>query len=121
MKRKFYYVVNEQGLPEERPDYQEKPRDDQGRWIRREEVTKTNADVDTDVDLARLFTDAMEGRRQRPFNELMAVALKKCGVPDAQTYYAYVAMAEEKGILRKEDHPETHVTWVELMDNSLPF
>ena len=121
MKRKFYYVVNEQGLPEERPDYQEKPRDDQGRWIRREEVTKTNADVDTDVDLARLFTDAMEGRRQRPFNELMAVALKKCGVPDAQTYYVYVAMAEEKGILRKEDHPETHVTWVELMDNSLPF
>ena len=121
MKQKFYYVVNEQGLPVERPDYQEKPRDDRGRWIRREEVAKSNPDADIDVDLTRLFTDAMEGRRQRPFNELMAVALKKCGVHDAQTYYAYVAMAEEKGTVRKEDHPETHVTWVELMDNPLSF
>ena len=51
----------------------------------------------------------------------MAVALKKCGVPDAQTYYAYIAMAEEKGIVCKTDHPETHVTWVELIDNPLPF
>jgi RecA-family ATPase len=121
MKRKFYYVVNDKGLPEERSDYQEQPRDDQGRWVSREEVTKKNPDVDPDVDLVKLFSDAMEGRRQRPFNELMAVALKKCGVPDAQTYYAYFAMAEEKGIVRKEDHPETHVTWVEFIDNPLPF
>ena len=121
MKRKFYYVVNDQGLPEERSDYQEQPRDDQGRWMSREEATKKNPNVDPDVDLSKLFSDAMEGRRQRPFNELMAVALKKCGVPDAQTYYAYFAMAEEKGIVRKEDHPETHVTWVEFIDNPLPF
>ena len=87
----------------------------------RVEATKKNPDVDPDVDLVKLFSDAMEGRRQRPFNELMAVALKKCGVPDAQTYYAYFAMAEEKGIVRKEDHPETHVTWVEFIDNPLPF
>ena len=121
MKRNFYYVVNDQGLPEERSDYQEQPRDDQGRWMSRVEATKKNPDVDPDVDLVKLFSDAMEGRRQRPFNELMAVALKKCGVPDAQTYYAYIAMAEEKGIVCKTDHPETHVTWVELIDNPLPF
>jgi hypothetical protein len=30
-------------------------------------------------------------------------------------------MVEEKGIVRKEDHPETHVTWVEFIDNPLPF
>ena len=51
----------------------------------------------------------------------MAVALKKCGVVDAKAYYAYLDMAIEQGIIRKEAHPETGVTWVELIDNSLPF
>lgn len=115
MKRKFYYHINDDGLPEERCDYQEKPRDTQGRWV------STKPQQESAVDLLRLFTTAMEGRTQRPFSEVMAVALKKCGVIDAKAYYAYFSMAEEQGLIRKQVHPETGVTWVELLDNSIPF
>jgi hypothetical protein len=70
----------------------------------------------------KLFNEAMEGRTQRKFSELMAVALKKCGVADAQAYYALVKEAEEQGIIRKAIHPDTKETWVELNDDSvLPF
>lgn len=51
----------------------------------------------------------------------MAVALKKCGVADAATYYAYFTKAEDAGVVRKMEHPETGETWVELLDNTLPF
>ena len=51
----------------------------------------------------------------------MAVALKKCGVMDAKAYYAYFSQAMEQGILSKQIHPVTGATWVELLDNSLPF
>lgn len=117
MKQKLYYRVNDQGLPEQIANYQEQPRDDLGRWMSTKAVDAKGADVD----LLRLFTNAMEGRNQRPFGEVMAVALKKCGVLDAKTYYAYFAMAEEQGIIHKEVHPDTGATWVELVDNSLPF
>ena len=117
MKQKLYYRVNDQGLPEQIANYQEQPRDDLGRWMSTKAVDAKGADVD----LLRLFTNAMEGRNQRPFGEVMAVALKKCGVLDAKTYYAYFAMAEEQGIIHKEVHPDTGATWVELIDNSLPF
>ena len=72
--------------------------------------------------LVKLFNEAMEGRTQRKFNELMAVALKKCGVTDAQAYYALVKEAEEQGIIRKAIHPDTKESWVVLNDDSvLPF
>ena len=116
MKQKFLYRVNEQGLPEECADYQEQPRDENGRWKKVEED-----DTKDMPNLRDLFSKAMEGRTQRPFSEVMAVALKKCGVVDAKAYYAYLDMAIEQGIIRKEAHPETGVTWVELIDNSLPF
>lgn len=115
MKRKFYYRINEEGLPVACEDYQEQPRDERGRWM------STKAQPEADVDLVHLFKTAMEGRRQRPFSELMAVALRKCGVIDANTYYAYIHQAEEQEIIRKKVHPDTGATWVELMDNSLPF
>ena len=115
MKRKFYYRVGDNGLPVECSDYREQPRDEYGRWV------STSSELGADVDLLRLFTTAMEGRQQRPFNEVMAVALKKCGVIDAKAYYAYIDMAIEQGIVRKTAHPDTGVTWVELIDNSLPF
>ena len=117
MKQKLFYRVNDQGLPEQCTNYQEQPRDDLGRWM----STKAVDAKEAEVDLLRLFTNAMEGRTQRPFGEVMAVALKKCGVLDAKTYYAYFAMAEEQGIIRKEVHPDSGATWVELIDNSLPF
>lgn len=115
MKRKFYYRINDDGLPEECCDYQERPRDTQGRWV------STKPQQESEIDLPHLFTTAMEGRTQRPFSEVMAVALKKCGVIDAKAYYAYFGLAEEQGIIRKQVHPVTGVTWVELLDNSIPF
>jgi hypothetical protein len=118
MKHRLYYHVNEEGLPEQLLDYQEQPRDNYGRWMSKQ---ADSGEADGKVDLLRLFTSAMEGRHQRPYSELMAVALKKCGVVDSKAYYAYVEMAERQGYIRKEVHPETGTTWVELLDNSLPF
>ena len=37
----------------------------------------------------------------------MAIALKKCGVIDAKTYYVYFAQAEQQDILHKEVLEET--------------
>ena len=114
MKEAIGYRLNEKGLPESCELPPEQPRDDNGRW------TKAESDLDSE-ELKELFNKAMEGRTQRPFNEVMAVALKKCGVIDAKAYYAYFSMAEEQGLIRKQVHPETGVTWVELLDNSIPF
>ncbi len=121
MKQRLYYTVNAQGLPEECAGYQEQPRDAQGRWMSPYATAETTATATCDRDLTQLFTAAMEGHRQRPYSELMAVALKKGGVADARTYYAYFRLAEEQGIVRKEIHPETGAQWVELNENSLPF
>jgi hypothetical protein len=63
----------------------------------------------------------MEGRRQRPFNELMAVAFKKCGFTDRKTYYATIEEAVRQGVIQKLTHPEKNETWVELVDKTLPF
>jgi RecA-family ATPase len=106
MSRKLYYRLNEAGLPVEVGDYHEKPRDAQGRFT---------------CDLRSMFTKAMEGTTVRKFGEVMAVALKKCGVVDSSTYYAYLQQAEEQGIIRKQVNAETGVTWIELIDNEIPF
>ena len=105
--RKLYYRMN--------PDTQlpvivdqptcEQPRDAQGRWVSNPTVSE--------VDVRKIFTIAMEGRTQRPYSELMAVALKKCGVIDAKAYYQYFKAAEEMGLLHKVQNPTTNVTWVE--------
>ena len=116
MKQKFYYHVNDKGLPEQCTDYREQPRDSQGRFMRKSEVQTDDA-----VNLADLFSKAFEGRTERPFKEVMAIALKKCGVIDSNAYYAYFAKAEQQGILHKEVHPETGETWVVFDDGALPF
>ena len=115
IRRQLYYELHDDGLPQECDDVEDQPRDNQGRWVSRK------VPQEADVDLQRLFSTAMEGRTQRRYNELMAVAMKKCGIPDAPTYYAYVNEAEGQGIIRKEVHPQTGDTWVELVNNSLPF
>ena len=113
MSRRLCYVLSKEGLPETCDEPQEQPRDLLGRWM----SVKSKSES-----LVKLFNEAMEGRTQRKFNELMAVALKKCGVTDAQAYYALVKEAEEQGIIRKTIHPDTKESWVELSDDSvLPF
>lgn len=117
MKRKFYYRVNEQGLPEELTNYQEQPRDTHGRFMSKQSLE----DVAPEIDLRKLFTTALEGHTQRPFNEVMAIALKKCGIIDAKIYYYYLDQAIAQGIIRKEVQDETGRTWIMLVDNQLPF
>ena len=113
MNRRLCYALSKEGLPETCDEPQEQPRDEFGRWM----SVKSKSEA-----LVKLFNEAMEGRTQRKFNELMAVALKKCGVADAQTYYDLVKEAEEQGIIRKVIHPDTKESWVELNDDSvLPF
>ena len=115
IKEAIGYRLNEKGLPEccELPP--EQPRDDNGRW------TKAESDLDSE-ELKALFNKAMEGRTQRPFNEVMAVALKKCNVPDVTTYYKYLKEAEELGIINKMTASDTNKQWIELTDEGmLPF
>ena len=113
MSRRLCYVLSKDGLPEACDEPQEQPRDELGRWVSAKSKSES---------LVKLFNEAMEGRTQRKFNELMAVALKKCGVTDAQAYYALVKEAEEQGIIRKAIHPDTKESWVVLNDDSvLPF
>ena len=116
MKQKLYYRVNDEGLPELCTDYRERPRDINGRFVSTKEVQ-----IDESVNLSDLFSKAFEGRTERPFREVMAIALKKCGIIDASAYYAYFAKAEQQRILHKEVHPETGETWVVLDDGALPF
>ena len=119
MKEKLYYRIDDEGLPEWCPGYQEQPRDDQGRWTAKKDEQESETLPETD--LHKLFNNAMEGRSSRPFNEVMAIALKKCGVIDAKAYYKYLDQAAAQHILHKEVHPETGATWIVLDDGVLPF
>lgn len=115
IKEAIGYRLNEKGLPESCELPPEQPRDDNGRW------TKAECDLDSE-ELKALFNKAMEGRTQRPFNEVMAVALKKCEVPDVTTYYMYLKEALEQGIINKVTVSDTNKQWIELTDEGmLPF
>ena len=119
MKERLYYRIDDEGLPEWCPGYQEQPRDDQGRWTAKKDEQESETLPETD--LHKLFNNAMEGRSSRPFNEVMAIALKKCGVIDAKAYYKYLDQAAAQHILHKEVYPETGATWIVLDDGALPF
>ena len=107
------YVLSKEGLPEQCERPKEQPRDAMGRWV----SAKTKSES-----LVKLFNEAMEGHTERKFAEVMAVALKKCGVADAPTYYDLLKEAEEQGIIRKSIHPDTKETWLILSDDCvLPF
>ena len=122
IRQRLYYLLDDRHLPVACNEVQEQPRDALGRWVSKPPASHADGNIGSSgMDLRKLFTDAMEGRQQRPFGELMAVALKHCGVVDAKTYYACIAEAEEQGIIRKAVHPDTGQTWVELVDNELPF
>ena len=123
MRQRLYYRLDEHNLPVLLADYQEQQRDTQGRFTTSKDVPTLTSDltVEDPKKLREVFTKAMEGRTQRSFSELMAVALKKCGVVDAKTYYAYCDAAVAHEIIRKVVHPDTGATWVELLDNTLPF
>ena len=107
------YVLSKEGVPEQCERPKEQPRDAMGRWV----SAKTKSES-----LVKLFNEAMEGHTERKFAEVMAVALKKCNVADAPTYYDLLKEAEEQGIIRKSIHPDTKETWLILSEDSvLPF
>ena len=109
MKQNFYYCINDEGLPEWLPDYQEQPRDGLGRWVSWK-TQEESQDALSEADLRKLFKTAMEGYKQRPYNVVMAVALKKCGITDAKAYYLLLEQAVALGIIRMGIHPDTHQT-----------
>lgn len=105
--RKLYYRIDSETqlpVPSSQPAC-DQPRDEKGQWV-------SNSSLPA-IDIRKLFTTAMEGKKQRPYSELMAVALKKCGVIDAKSYYKYFKMAEDEGLIHKVLNTETNVTWVE--------
>ena len=107
------YVLSKEGVPEQCERPKEQPRDAMGRWVSAKPKSES---------LVKLFNETMEGHTERKFAEVMAVALKKCGVADAPTYYDLLKEAEEQGIIRKTIHPDTKETWLILSDDSvLPF
>lgn len=77
----------------------------------------SETDVPSEEFLFRMF-----GKPCFPRRDLSAImGVEKCGVIDAKAYYAYFGLAEEQGLIRKQVHSVTGVTWVELLDNSIPF
>ena len=110
IKRKLYYQLGDDGLPSECDTVSEQPRDAQGRW------TSTNP---VNTDLVKLFTQAMEGRSQRPFSELMAVAMKIGNMDDRPYYYECFNEAIKRGIIVKTVVSGNQ--YVQLAESSLPF
>ncbi len=112
IKQTLYYKLDDQGIPQAASAVSDQPRDAHGRWV----SSKSNTE-----DLRKLFVNFMENRSQRSYGELMGVAMRKFGVPDAKTYYALFKDAVELGVIRTQVKPGTSAQWVELMDNKLPF
>lgn len=136
MKRKFYYRVDEQGLPVECANYQEQPRDDWGRWTSKNPKQTVTFDVKWDTfnqdyiiheegsdsydwNLRELFEDAMEGRPSRPFKHFMGASLKLSHIADPNYFYHLVDVGIEKKIISKEPHPETKEAWIVFHEETL--
>lgn len=136
MKRKFYYRIDDNGLPCETANYQEQPRDDLGRWTSTKGKQIVTPDVKWDSfnqdyilhdettggyewDLCNLFEDAMEGRPSRSFKQFMAVTLKLSHIVDPNYFYHLVDKGVAKKIIKKLPHPETKETYVVLQQETL--
>lgn len=122
----LYYQLDDAALPVscEKPD--EQPREPNGRFASKKKPEeqpqakpsfkvdwgKLNRDyiLKNDIeeplppeeipwDLAKLFTDAMEGCSFKRFNQLMAVAMNVAGIEDRKYYYYLIERAKEQHII----------------------
>ena len=122
----LYYQLDDAALPVccEKPD--EQPREPNGRFAskkRPEELQQAKPSFKVDWgqlnrdyilkndieeplppeeipwDLAKLFTDAMEGCSFKRFNQLMAVAMNVAGIEDRKYYYYLIERAKEQHII----------------------
>ena len=140
IKRKMFYRLDDGGLPELCDEVQQQPRDAQGRFMTSKPQQTVTPDVrweafnpkylirhedqpDAPVEwnLPLLFEDAFEGHDQRQFNQVMGAALRLSHIEDRNYYYARFNEAEKQGIIHKFCQAETGVTWVERVQNTLPF
>ena len=120
----LYYQLDDAALPVtcEKPD--EQPREPNGRFASKkkpEEKPKPKYDINwgnlnrdyilkNDIeeplppeeipwDLAKLFTDAMEGCAFKRYNQLMAIAMRIAGIEDSKYYYFLIDCAKEQHII----------------------
>ena len=111
IKQRLDYRLDDDHLPVACDLVQEQPRDNLGRWTSKKDNT----------DLCKLFTEAFEGRTARPYKQLMGAGLRIGNTSEKEKYYAWYKAAIEQEIIREMKHPETEETWVELVENELPF
>ncbi|MBQ8989955.1 MAG: AAA family ATPase [Prevotella sp.] len=137
IRKKMYYCLDDDGLPQEcdAPDLQ--PRGEGGRWISKPKQTVTPETkwdafnpkyiIHTDGkdtyewDLHTLFEDAFEGKDSRPFGHVMAAALRLSHIADPKLYYTLVDQAEQKKIIRSVKHPMSGDAYLEFLIDNLPF
>ena len=110
MERTLYYRLDETGRPEEHPSYQEQPCGT---------GSGSTPPPFQPEDLKKLFADAMEGRGQRTYKQVMSIALNKLGVKDATTFYKATDAAVRMGIIRKGRPSGSAEDLIELVTASL--
>ena len=133
LKKKLYYQLSDEGLPEETVDYQEKPRDAKGRWVSSATAkTVANNEVKWEAfnqryihdhawNIPLLFEDALENKNSRPYRQLMAATMRLGGIKDKNYFYTLLSEAEKTGVIQLVKHPENGETWVKLLSNQLPI
>ena len=141
-RRKLYYRLNDQDLPEQcsKPDTQ--PRNAKGQFVSPKSAgtiaiapeekweafnknylifEEENGKTICKWDLVKLFRDAFEHHDQRPYNQLMGAVLRMSNIKDKQYYYDRYKDAQQLGLIMEFKHPEKGDTWVELRTDALPF
>jgi hypothetical protein len=134
IRKKLYYRLDDDGLPQECNNPNQQPRGENGRWISKPQQTVTpetkweslnpkyivhKEDGSYEWNLPALFEDAFEGKDSRPFGHVMAAALRISHIADPKLYYSLVEQAEQRHIVRSAKHPETGDAYLVL--NPLPF
>ena len=140
-KKPLYYEVNDAGIPQQCEKPNKQPRDLNGRYTSPKSAATVAVVPEVkwesfesryliyhsedgrqwwEWNLRSLFTDAMQKKSQRPFNEFMAAAMKMSNINDKGYFYGRLADGIAQGIIKKETS-EAGVQYVELCDNTLPF
>ena len=89
--------------PEEQPQAKPSFKVDWGKlnrdYILKNDIEEPLPPEEIPWDLAKLFTDAMEGCSFKRFNQLMAVAMNVAGIVDRKYYYYLIERAKEQHII----------------------
>ena len=89
--------------PEEQPQAKPSFKVDWGKlnrdYILKNDIEEPLPPEEIPWDLAKLFTDAMEGCSFKRFNQLMAVAMNVAGIEDRKYYYYLIERAKEQHII----------------------